>query len=86
MIWKQEVLASFMNEYLLEIEKECKEKADILLFIWNSVFNIIDWLFEVVGKLSKQEEKDYLSNLIDNHKSYQNIIENLHAKLAKREQ
>jgi len=84
MIWKQEVLASFMNEYLLEIEKECKEKADILLFIWNSVFNIIDWLFEVVGKLSKQEEKDYLSNLIDNHKSYQSIIDNLNAKLTKK--
>jgi len=84
MIWKQEVLASFMNEYLLEIEKECKEKADILLFIWNSVFNIIDWLFEVVGKLSKQEEKDYLSNLIDNHKSYQSIIDNLNTKLTKK--
>lgn len=73
-----------MNEYLLEIEKECKEKADILLFIWNSVFNIIDWLFEVVGKLSKQEEKDYLSNLIDNHKSYQSIIDNLNTKLTKK--
>lgn len=55
MIWKQEVLASFMSEYLIELEKECKEKADILLFIWNSVFNIIDWLFEVIAKLNKQE-------------------------------
>jgi hypothetical protein len=48
------------------------------------VFNIIDWLFEVVGKLSKQEEKDYLSNLIDNHKSYQSIIDNLNARIAKK--
>jgi hypothetical protein len=44
LVWKQEILAGFLTDFMVEIGKECREKADILLFIWNSVFNIIEYL------------------------------------------
>ena len=70
---------------MMEIGKECREKADILLFIWNSVFNIIEYLVEVVGKINRRDEKQYLNNLLENHKDYQAVIESMKQKMAKRE-
>lgn len=35
--------------------------------------------------MSHQDEKQYLNNLLDNHKNYQEVIENQKGKIAKRE-
>jgi hypothetical protein len=49
------------------------------------VFNIVDYLFETITKMSEKEEKKYLESILSNHTSYQSIIENIQAKLAKKE-
>lgn len=85
LLWKQQILASFMNEYLGQIGKQCKQKGEILLFIWNSVFNIIEYLISLIGELGYNDERQYLNNLLDNHKHYQQVIENQKSKIAKRE-
>jgi hypothetical protein len=85
LVWKQEILSNFLTDYLVEIGKECKEKADILLFAWNSTFNIIEYLIEVNSKLASKEEKEHLNQLIANHQDYQSVIESLKQKMAKKE-
>ena len=86
LLWKQEILASFLTDFMQEIGRECREKADILLFVWNSVFNIIEYLVEISGRISQKEEKQHLSSIIGNHKDYQSVIEKLKQKMARREQ
>lgn len=84
--WKQTILTTFLNQFLVEISKECKEKSEILVYIWNTVFNIVDYLFNTITRMSEKEEKTYLESLLSNHSSYQNIIDNIKAKLNKKEE
>lgn len=50
------------------------------------MFNIVDYLFSTITRMSEKEEKTYLESLLSNHTSYQNIIDNIKAKLNKKEE
>ena len=57
LVFKQEILTNHLSDFVIELSKECKEKSDILLFLWNSVFNIVELLVESLGKVGNIKEK-----------------------------
>jgi hypothetical protein len=38
-----------------------------------------------VGRISRKDEKQYLNNLLENHKDYQAVIESMKQKMARKE-
>lgn len=55
------------------------------MYIWNTVFNIMDYLLKTISKMNQREEKGYLESMLKNHESYQTMIDNLRVKLNKKE-
>lgn len=39
---KQAILTDFLNELANEMERECREKADILKYLWNSMVQLLE--------------------------------------------
>ena len=44
--YKQDILSEFLNEFADSIGQECREKGEILKYIWNSMFSMIEHISE----------------------------------------
>ena len=53
---KQRMLNDFLNEFVEEISKECREKGDILQYIYNSMFSMIEHISEQLSHHLRQKE------------------------------
>ena len=73
-----------MTQFMEELGKECREKAEILSYIWNTMFNLLEYIFEGLSSVGKAEESHFLATILENHKAYQQIIENLKERLQRK--
>ena len=74
---KQKILGEFLNGFNEEISKECREKGDILRYIWNSMFAMIEHISErLSAEMRKREERELKEN-IHQHRTYQKMLENI---------
>jgi uncharacterized coiled-coil protein SlyX len=74
------VLNGFLNEFTAEMTKECKEKGEILKFIWNSMFAMVEHVAEQLARNIKEKEERELKDSIKQHRNYQEMLENYKKK------
>ena len=67
MLSKQELLCSFLSDYISETSAECQNKGSFLNFLWQDLFKVITTMAETITNNSKHQEKSLLGDLLEAH-------------------
>ena len=71
---RQELYSQTMASLNKELDKECKEKGEILRFVWNSMLSLIEELWEKQAINYRAQEKHELNLGVHTHVAYQELL------------
>ena len=54
------MITFFLDGFASELEKECRDKADILKYLWNSSQHLLGSISEALTTSAKEKEKEEL--------------------------